>query len=226
MTFFYLLFSFIIFIVCLYSRSQILTFFFCFTPTMVNRNCHPRDIRSFVGLLPFLSWQRSPDHICKMGLAVQLFIIQQESHAGAYNGNRPLPSPKPAPLPIRATASLSSQAFRRGGHDSGCRYLVDRVFLHIGFKSTQGAGCASTRCHVLYSFRSRLPADVGSGAATCPVAPGSHPCHGGLWRCHVSPGLGPHLLVDVSSGAVTCPLASNLVSLLRWALVLLCVPWL
>jgi hypothetical protein len=51
-------------------------------------------------------------------------------------------------------------------------------------------------------------------------------CRGGLRCCHVSRGPGPRLLAELSSGAATCSLAPDLTSLLRWTLVLPCVPWL
>jgi hypothetical protein len=85
--------------------------------------------------------------------------------------------------------------------------------------------------HVPYGSGPRLPAEMGSGAATClmvsdlasrlrwalalPRAPRirtSPPSRGGLWRCHVSYGSGPHLLVEVGSGAATCPTAPDLTS--------------
>jgi hypothetical protein len=84
--------------------------------------------------------------------------------------------------------------------------------------SRQGAGRASTRCHVNCSFGPHLSVEVSSGAATCPAAPDlttllrwvpappcvpqfwtSPPCWGELRRCHVSHGPGPRLLTEVSS---------------------------
>jgi hypothetical protein len=96
------------------------------------------------------------------------------------------------------------------------------VTPHISYKSRQGAGCASTRCHISCSFGSHLPTEVSSGADTCPAAPSlsllrwasapprvphlqtSHPCWVELRRCHVSHGPGSRLLTEVSSGAATC----------------------
>jgi hypothetical protein len=88
-----------------------------------------------------------------------------------------------------------------------CRYSADRVPLDTSLKSKQVTGRASTHCHVSYGFEPRLPAEVGSGSATCPMAPDlasrlrwapvlphvlwlwtSPPSWGGLWRCHVSRG--------------------------------------
>jgi hypothetical protein len=57
----------------------------------------------------------------------------------------------------------------QGGPGGLCRYL--EVPPHISSKSRQGAGHASTRCHVSCSFRPHLPVEVGSGAVTCPSAP-------------------------------------------------------
>jgi hypothetical protein len=59
-------------------------------------------------------------------------------------------------------------------------YSVLIIFLAVGTLKTgypriqalsrQGAGHTSTRCHVSYTFGPHLPAEVGSGAATCPSA--------------------------------------------------------
>jgi hypothetical protein len=57
----------------------------------------------------------------------------------------------------------------QGGPGGLCRYL--EVPPHISSKLRQGAGHASTRCHVSCSFRPHLPVEVGSGAVTCPSAP-------------------------------------------------------
>jgi hypothetical protein len=43
-------------------------------------------------------------------------------------------------------------------------------YPHIQALSRQGAGRASTRCHVRCSFRPHLPAEVGSRATICPAA--------------------------------------------------------
>jgi hypothetical protein len=51
------------------------------------------------------------------------------------------------------------------------KYPEDRVPPHISSKSGQVAGCASTRCNINCSFGPHLPAEVGSGATTCPAAP-------------------------------------------------------
>jgi hypothetical protein len=51
----------------------------------------------------------------------------------------------------------------------------------------------------------RLPVEVGSGAATCPMAPGSASLRGELRRCHVFLGSGPRLPAEVSSDAATWP---------------------
>jgi hypothetical protein len=124
-----------------------------------------------------------------------------------------------------------------------CRYPEDRVPPHTSSKLRQGAGRASTRCHISCSFRPHLPAEVGSDATTCPMAldiasllrwaPAlSHvprlrtlpPWWGELRCCHVSCGPGPRLLAEVRSGATTCPSAQDLASFSRWAPVLPCVP--
>jgi hypothetical protein len=52
-----------------------------------------------------------------------------------------------------------------------CGYPEDRVPSHTSSKSTQGAGRASTRCHVSCNFGSNLPTDVGSGTTMFPTAP-------------------------------------------------------
>jgi hypothetical protein len=94
-------------------------------------------------------------------------------------------------------------------------------------------------------FGPRLPVEVGSGAATCPLdldltsrlrwAPvlprvpwlwTSPLGRGGLRRCHVSYGSGPRLPAKVSSDAATCPMISDLTSRLRWTLALTHVLWL
>jgi hypothetical protein len=50
------------------------------------------------------------------------------------------------------------------------RHPTDRVSLHTSFKSRQVIGRASIHCHVPYSSGPRLPAEVGSSAAMCPMA--------------------------------------------------------
>jgi hypothetical protein len=80
-------------------------------------------------------------------------------------------------------------------------------------------------CHMSYGSRPRLPAEVGSGTATCPMAPDhaswlrwapmlqrvlwlrTSPLGcGGLRRCHEFYGSRPPLLAEVGSDAVTCPM--------------------
>jgi hypothetical protein len=51
-----------------------------------------------------------------------------------------------------------------------CRYPADWVPLHTSFKSRQVAGHASMRCHMPYGSGPHLPAEMDSGAATCPIA--------------------------------------------------------
>jgi hypothetical protein len=50
------------------------------------------------------------------------------------------------------------------------RYPADQVLLHISFKSRQVAGRASTLCRMPYDSGPRLSAEIGFGAATCPIA--------------------------------------------------------
>jgi hypothetical protein len=52
-----------------------------------------------------------------------------------------------------------------------CQYPEDWVPPRTSSKSRQGAGRASTRCHVSCSFGPHLLAEVGSGATTCLAAP-------------------------------------------------------
>jgi hypothetical protein len=61
------------------------------------------------------------------------------------------------------------------------------------------------RCHLFLSFGHRLPVEVGSDAATCPMTPGSASLRGELRRCYVFLNFGHHLLVEVDSSAVTWP---------------------
>jgi hypothetical protein len=104
----------------------------------------------------------------------------------------------------------------RGGPWGLCRHPEDRVPPHTSSKSRQGAGRASTRCHVSCSFGPHLPAEVSSGTATFPAAPAPMLPHGPE----------PRLLAELSSGAVTCSSAPDLASLSRCALALPRVPWL
>jgi hypothetical protein len=62
--------------------------------------------------------------------------------------------------------------------------------------------CGLQRCYVFRGPGPRLPAGVGSGAATCSVAPGSPPSQGGPRRCRVSHGSRPRL----STGGLWCRL--------------------
>jgi hypothetical protein len=106
------------------------------------------------------------------------------------------------------------------------RYPADRVFPYTSFKSKQGSGCASMRSHVPYSFGPHLPAEVVSGAVTCPAAPNlsslpmwaltpprvprprtSPLCRGGLQRFHMSLSFGSRFPAEVGSDASTCPMA-------------------
>jgi hypothetical protein len=50
------------------------------------------------------------------------------------------------------------------------QYPADRVPLHIRLKSRQVTWCAFTHCDVPYGTRPRPLTEVGSGAATCPMA--------------------------------------------------------
>jgi hypothetical protein len=103
----------------------------------------------------------------------------------------------------------------RGGPGGHCRFPADRVAPCMNFKTRQGARCAPTRCHVSHSSRPCLPAQAGSNAAACPMAPDpasllrrapTLPCvpqlrtssrlWGGLQHCHVSPGSEPHLFAQ------------------------------
>jgi hypothetical protein len=54
-------------------------------------------------------------------------------------------------------------------HD--CRYPEDRIPLCTISKLRQEAVRASMCCHISCTFGSHLPAEVGSGATTCPTAP-------------------------------------------------------
>jgi hypothetical protein len=114
-----------------------------------------------------------------------------------------------------------------------CRYPADRVPPHIGFKSRQRAGHASTRYHVSCNSGPHPPAEVGSGATTClaaldltslprwaPALPRVPwpwtlpPCRGGLQCCHMFCSSRPLLPVKEGSGAAVCPTASDPASLL------------
>jgi hypothetical protein len=65
---------------------------------------------------------------------------------------------------------LRVRCLSRGGPGGHCWYPVDWVPLHARFKSIYGARRAYTCCHVPCNTGPCLPAKVGSGAATCPVA--------------------------------------------------------
>jgi hypothetical protein len=110
------------------------------------------------------------------------------------------------------------------------QYRADRVLLHISFKSRQRVVRAPTCRHVPCSIGPCFPAKVGSGVATCPVAPDPTsligrapvpsrvpwfwtppPCKGGL-RCATCPtvsnpaslqGRAPERYVSYCSGS--CP---------------------
>jgi hypothetical protein len=83
-------------------------------------------------------------------------------------------------------------------------------------KSRQGAGRASTRCHVTCSFH--LPVEVGSRVVTCPATPDLTSLS--RWDPALSrvPWLQALSSWVESFGAVTCSSALDLVSLSRWAL--------
>jgi hypothetical protein len=110
-----------------------------------------------------------------------------------------------------------------------CRYPADRVPSRTIFKSRQGAGCAPTRRHMSCSTRSYLPAEVGSGAVTCPMAleptfqqrwaqtsPSIHGSGPAWWalECHVSCSTGSCLPTEVGSQATTCLAAPGPISCL------------
>jgi hypothetical protein len=99
-------------------------------------------------------------------------------------------------------------------------------------------------CHVSHVFRPCLPAQEGSGARICPMAPNPTsllgrapmlphvswiqtlpPCSGRLQCCHVSCGSRPYLPTQEGSGATTCPVAPVPASLLGRTLMLACVMW-
>jgi hypothetical protein len=104
-----------------------------------------------------------------------------------------------------------------------CWYPADQVSPRTGFKTTQGVGHASARCHVSCSSKPCLPIEVASDAAICPttldlatllwwalVLPcgsllrTSPPREGELRRCHVSHGTGPRFPAREGSDAATC----------------------
>jgi hypothetical protein len=60
-------------------------------------------------------------------------------------------------------------------------------------------------CHMSNGLEPRLPAQEGSSADTCPVAPGLTSLSRGLRRCHVSHSSGPRLPAGEDSGAAMCP---------------------
>jgi hypothetical protein len=82
---------------------------------------------------------------------------------------------RPGPsFPLSTWAKISPNQCRSSikiGRSRVYRYPADRLFLHTSFKLRQGAGHAPTRHHVPYNTGHCLPVEVGSGAATCPVAP-------------------------------------------------------
>jgi hypothetical protein len=66
---------------------------------------------------------------------------------------------------------LQVRCLLQGGLGGHCQYPVDPIPLYTSLKSRQIVGRASTHCHVAYDSGPHLPAKVGSGAATCPMAP-------------------------------------------------------
>jgi hypothetical protein len=66
---------------------------------------------------------------------------------------------------------LRVRSLSQGGPGGLYRYPENRVSLYTSFKSRQGPVRASMRYHVSCSFGPHLPAEVGSGATTCPAAP-------------------------------------------------------
>jgi hypothetical protein len=96
---------------------------------------------------------------------------------------------------------------RSGSVSTNCRYPADRVPLHTRFKSRQVVGRTSTHCHMPYGSGPRLPAEVDSGAGTCPMAPDL-------------------TSAEMGSDAATCPMAPDLNSRQRWAPMLSRVLWL
>jgi hypothetical protein len=113
------------------------------------------------------------------------------------------------------------------------------LWLRTSPPSRGGLQC----CHVSYGSGPRLPTELGSSAAICPIALDlasqlmwaltlpyilwlwtSPHSWGGLHRCNMSYGSGPRLPAEVGSGAATCPMAPNLASRLRWTAALPRVP--
>jgi hypothetical protein len=63
------------------------------------------------------------------------------------------------------------------------------------------------RCYVPHGNGLSLPAQEGSGAATCLMTPDPPPCSGRLQFCHVPRGSRPCLPTQEGSGVATCPAA-------------------
>jgi hypothetical protein len=60
------------------------------------------------------------------------------------------------------------------------------------------------RCHVFLSFGPRFPAEMGSGAFTCPMAPGSASPRGEFRCYHISHGL-QQAMDHRNKERLTCP---------------------
>jgi hypothetical protein len=96
-----------------------------------------------------------------------------------------------------------------------CRYPADRVPLCTAFKIRQGAGRASTRCHMPYSSGPCLPTEMGCGTTTCPMD--QDPvltAEMGFGADMCPEALDLRLPDEVGSSAAMCPEAPNLVTLL------------
>jgi hypothetical protein len=116
-----------------------------------------------------------------------------------------------------------SQRVSLAERNCSCQYPTDWVPSHTSFKARQGEWRASTHCHVCCSSGPCLPAEVGSGVATCLLAPDSGsllrrapvlPCVTWLWTPPLC--LGGHWCYNVShdSSATTCHMALDPASLL------------
>jgi hypothetical protein len=157
------------------------------------------------------AWEVSPQHFvshdahfytgCQSGATTHP-LVEVHYHCSRQGKNSEGPHRERRCWPHLQVHCLSSGGLR--GH---CQYPAVRVPPRTSFMSSQGAECASTRCHTSCGSGSRLPDKEGSSAITCPVAPdptsplgrasvlprvprlwSPPPCSGGLRRCNASRG--------------------------------------
>jgi hypothetical protein len=174
-----------------------------------------------LGTLTYKSQVKTSYRVCIHTLSRVLWLqISPPDWGGLQRCHMSYDSGPQLPAEVGSDAAMSPMAPDLA---SRLRWASALPRIHWLWTSPLGWG-ELQRYHMPYGLRPRLPTEVGSGVATCPMAPNVAPGWGRLRRCHVPYGSRPHMLAGVGSSAATCPMAPDQASRQRWAPALPRVP--